>query len=112
MTTGHFPRIGFIGAGRVAGALARGFAHAGLAVTAVASRSATSARDLAEHIPGARAFDDGSAAVLAADLVFLTVPDDAIAEVAAAIEWQTGNAAVHCSGATTLDALEPAARAG
>jgi len=105
-------RIGFIGAGRVASALARGFARAGYAVTAVASRSGTSARSLARAVPGCRAYDGAQAAADRADLVFLTVPDDEIARVAAEIAWPRGGAAVHCSGATGVDALAPAARAG
>lgn len=105
-------RIGFIGAGRVATALARGFARAGYAVTAVASRSGASARSLAAAVPGCRAYDDSQTAAGRADLVFLTVPDDAIARVAAEIAWPRGGAVVHCSGATGVDALAPAARAG
>ena len=47
-----------------------------------------------------------------ADIVFLTVPDDAIAAVASRLKWREGVAAVHCSGAAELTVLEAAARAG
>lgn len=50
--------------------------------------------------------------VAAADLVLLTVPDDVIETVADALPWRTGQAVVHCSGATELTALAAAARAG
>lgn len=110
MTAG--PRLGFIGAGRVAAALAIGLARAGYAVRAVASRSAVSARGLAKSVPGCRAYDNVQAAADHADLLFLTVPDDAIARVAGEIAWRPDHAAVHCSGATEIDALAPAASAG
>lgn len=44
----------------------------------------------------------------AADWVWLTVPDDHIAATAAALPWRAGQLALHCSGATPLDALAPA----
>lgn len=106
------PRIAFIGAGRVAGALARGLARAGFPVVAVASRSARSAAALAAAVPGCRAVRDLQAAVDVADLVFLTVPDDSIAGVAGAVTWRTGVGAVHASGAAEMGVLAPAAALG
>ncbi|MGD7387043.1 DUF2520 domain-containing protein, partial [Ralstonia pseudosolanacearum] len=41
-----------------------------------------------------------------------TVPDDAIAEVAAAVRWRPGQLVIHCSGAGERDLLDPARRAG
>jgi predicted short-subunit dehydrogenase-like oxidoreductase (DUF2520 family) len=106
------PRIAFIGAGRVAAALARGFARAGYRVVAAASRRASSARGIAAAVEGCRVADSPQAAADEADLVFVTVPDDAIAAVAAAVEWRAGQAVVHCSGATELAALAPAVARG
>ncbi len=106
------PRIGFIGAGRVAKGLAWGLAQAGHSVVAVASRSLDSARQLAARIPDCRAVADAQDVVDRADLVFVTVPDDAIAAVAANLNWRRGLAVVHCSGATEVAALEPAEHAG
>ena len=40
--------------------------------------------------------------------VWLTVPDDAIAEQAAQLRWRADQLALHCSGATPLAALAPA----
>jgi predicted short-subunit dehydrogenase-like oxidoreductase (DUF2520 family) len=103
-------RLGFIGAGRVGTGLAMSFARSGRAVAAVASRSISSARALARRVPGARAASSPQEAADRADLVFLTVPDDAIEAVASGIRWRAGTACVHCSGAGDLDLLaKPAA---
>jgi len=47
-----------------------------------------------------------------AQIVFLTVPDDAIAAVAARLNWRQEVAAVHCSGAAELSVLAAAAAQG
>ncbi len=104
-------RIAFIGAGRLATGLALAFAAGGLAVVAAASRSPASASRLAARLPGCRAMD-AQQAVDAADLVFVTVPDDAIGITAAGLRWRADIAVVHCSGATELTALAAAAAAG
>jgi predicted short-subunit dehydrogenase-like oxidoreductase (DUF2520 family) len=106
------PRVGFIGAGRVAKALAWGLAGSKHSVAAAASRSIGSAQQLAARIAGCRATANAQDVVDATDLVFLTVPDDAIAAVVASLKWRQGVAVVHCSGATEVAVLEPAARAG
>jgi len=106
------PRLAFVGAGRVAGALARGFSRAGIPVVAIASRSAVSAGALAAAVPGCRAVREPQEAVDGAELVFLTVPDDAIAQVVTAATWRAGVGVVHASGAAEVDVLTPAARHG
>ncbi len=106
-----FDRIVFIGAGRLARTLAPAWAAAGQRVVAVASRQPSAAQDLALHLPGCQALAP-DAAVQAADLVLLTVADDAIAPVAASLPWRPGQAVLHCSGATELAALAPAETAG
>src|SRR5947207_14412764 len=103
--------LGFIGAGRVGTGLASAFARAGVNVVAIASRTRASARKLAKRVRGARACAPQEVADRA-DLVFLTVPDDAIERVASGIRWRTGSACVHCSGAVDLDALKKAAADG
>src|SRR6266852_7183229 len=103
--------LGFIGAGRVGTGLASGFARAGVEVLAVASRSVASAQALAKRVPGARVCAPQEVADHV-DVVFLTVPDDAIQAVASRIKWRAGSACVHCSGAAELDALKKAAAAG
>lgn len=104
-------RIAFIGAGRLATGLALAFAAGGLAVVAAASRSPASASLLASRLPGCRVMA-AQQAVDAADLVFITVPDDAIGMVTSGLRWRAGMAAVHCSGATELAALAAAAASG
>ena len=56
------PSIAFIGAGRVAGMLARAFADLGYPVPAVASRSPESAQRVASLVPGCRALSPQEAA--------------------------------------------------
>jgi len=106
------PTLGFIGAGRMGTALAWGLARKGYAVAAVASRNRASAERLAAGIAGCRAMPDPQSLVDGVDLVFLTVPDDAIAATCAGLSWRAGQAVVHCSGATELLALTPAASSG
>ena len=97
--------IGFVGAGAVATALAIALSQRGYAVRAVASRTSASATRLAARAPGAEACGDAQNVVDRCAVVFLTVPDAAIAGVAASLAWRPGQAGVHCSGATSLDSL-------
>src|SRR4030081_1586908 len=103
--------LGFIGGGRVGTGLATGFAHAGVSVVAIASRKIASARKLAKRVRGARACAPQEVAD-SADMVFLTVPDDAIEAVASSVRWRAGSACVHCSGAADLDVLQKAVADG
>ena len=59
-----------------------------------------------------RARGDAQHVVDDSEIVFLTVPDDAIGAVCASLTWRAGHAAVHCAGATELAVLQPAADAG
>ncbi len=106
------PRIAFVGAGRVGAALAVAFARAGWDVTAVASRDETRRRRFQHLVPGARAFQDAQAVLDEADLIFITVPDDAIADVAGSLHLYSGQALVHTSGALPASILAPAMAAG
>ena len=104
--------IAIVGAGRVGTGLALSFARSGRKVIAVASRNAASAKALARRVRGARAVSSPQEAADRADLVFITVSDDAIAAVASGIRWRAGAACVHCSGAGDLDILAGAAAQG
>jgi len=84
----------------------------GYQVVAVSSRSRASAEKLAQSITGCRTFDNGQGVADAADLVFITTPDDAIAQVASGIQWHSGQNVVHCSGADSTEILEPARKLG
>ena len=115
-TSSAFPaadtlRIGFVGAGRLAKALAWSLSRADLRVSAVASGTLVNARALAEPIVGCVA-TDAQTVVDSCDLVFVTTPDGAIATATAALRWRAGMAAVHCSGVTEVSALEAASRDG
>ena len=106
------PRIAFIGAGRVGTALGMAFARAGWQVTAVASKDEDRRRGFQERVAGARAFADSHAVLDEADLIFLTVPDDAIAGAAEELQLYSGQALVHTSGAVPASVLTPAMAAG
>ena len=110
--TARKPRIGIVGAGRVGTGLALSLARAGCKIVAMASRSSASARALARRVPGARTAASPQEVADRADLVFLTVSDDAIEELASGIRWRAGVACVHCSGAADLDVLAAAAAQG
>jgi predicted short-subunit dehydrogenase-like oxidoreductase (DUF2520 family) len=100
--------IGIIGAGRVGSALALALAEKGHAVGAIASRRDNTARALARRIAGAQAVSAQDVA-LRCELVFLTLPDAAVAPVAAELPWRAGQAVVHTSGGLDLSVLAPAA---
>jgi predicted short-subunit dehydrogenase-like oxidoreductase (DUF2520 family) len=105
------PRLGFVGIGAVGTTLAWGLAARGYPVVALASRTSAAAW-LAERLPGCRAVSSPREVAELADLVLLTVPDDAIAAVAAAIPWHPGQAVVHCSGAAPALVLAVAGERG
>ncbi len=109
---GNVGTIGFIGAGTVGTVLGVALSRSGYAVSKVASRTRGSADTLARSILGCDSVSDPTEVADACDLVFLTVPDDAIREVAAGVRWRSANAVVHCSGATSLEPLTPALDAG
>jgi predicted short-subunit dehydrogenase-like oxidoreductase (DUF2520 family) len=110
--TAALPTLGFIGAGRVARCLAAVWAQAGYTVSAVASRSRASAEQFATGVPGCKTCDGPQQVVDAAQLIFITVPDDAIAASVASLNFQPGQAVVHCSGASEVSLLEPARQQG
>ncbi|MBA3873709.1 MAG: DUF2520 domain-containing protein [Anaerolineae bacterium] len=93
------PSLGFIGIGKVGTTLARLLFARGFSVPCVYSRSASHAGILANTVR-AKVAASAEEVVRSTDLIFLTVPDDAIAEVAArlAITQLNGKAVVHTSG--------------
>ena len=105
-------KVGFIGAGTVGTALAVGFYQAGCPVVAVSSRSFSSAQKLAGLVADCRAYQTAQEVADAAELVFITTPDDAILEIASEIKWHSGQNVIHCSGVHSVDILEPARRLG
>ena len=108
--------VGFVGAGKVGCSLARHLQQEPmLRQPGFLSRSAEHAREAAEFCEG---FAYESLADLARDsqLIFLTVPDGAIREVAEELAGcgvdLSGKIVVHCSGATSSEALSVCCDAG
>ena len=108
----NMPRLGFIGAGTVGTSLAIRLKSAGYHISAVASRSHTSAEKLARMVEGCHAFNTSQDATDNAEIIFITTPDDAIPAVASEIEWHPGQSVVHCSGADSTEILTPAKKQG
>ncbi|MDP4301882.1 Rossmann-like and DUF2520 domain-containing protein [Leptothrix discophora] len=99
------PRMAFIGAGRIARVIAPALQAAGCNIVAVASRTTASAQALVDTLNaagGSAGVRDAQAACEAADWVWLSVVDDAIAPTAASLRWRAGQAALHLSGATDV----------
>ena len=107
--------VGVVGAGRVGAVLGNALRAAGHAVVGVSAISAAS-RDRAEALlPGVPVLDVPDV-VERAELVLLTVPDDALAALVAGLArvgaWQPGQIVVHTAGALGTDVLAPARAAG
>jgi predicted short-subunit dehydrogenase-like oxidoreductase (DUF2520 family) len=80
-------KIGIVGTGKVGTTLSIAFEHAGHSVISGSSRDA----DLVQKITDQ------------AEILFLTVSDDAVAEVVGRIRSRSGVGLVHCSGSLGLD---------
>lgn len=93
-------------------ALAVRLREKGYAVTAVSSRTSTSAERLAAVVGKCRIHDSGQGVADAAEMVFITTPDAVIPQIAAQVRWHPGQSVVHCSGADSLDVLTPATENG
>ncbi|MBO0776082.1 MAG: DUF2520 domain-containing protein [Actinobacteria bacterium] len=108
-------RVGVIGAGRVGSVLGAALARAGHQVVAASGVSETSLQRAARLLPGAAIRQPGE--VLAgADLVLLTVPDDAlpglVAGLAATGAPLEGRLLAHASGRHGAGVLAPATQRG
>jgi len=93
-------------------ALAARLNEKGYVVTAVSSRTNTSAERLAAVVGKCQIHDSGQGVADAAEVVFITTPDAVIPQIAAQVKWHPGQSVVHCSGADSLDVLTPATRSG
>jgi predicted short-subunit dehydrogenase-like oxidoreductase (DUF2520 family) len=105
-------KVGFIGAGTTGTALAVRLSQAGCPVVAVFSRSLSSAQKMANLVANCQVCHSSQEVADAAELVFITTPDNAIARVASEVKWHAGQSVVHCSGADSVDILEPAKKLG
>jgi len=106
------PRIGFVGAGHVGTALAVAFERAGWPIGGVASRSPERRREVGGLVPAAVTVAAPAELLDLVDILFVTVPDDAIPGVVADLRLYSGQAIVHTSGLLPSTVLEPALAAG
>ncbi len=105
-------KIGFIGAGTTGTALAVKLFQRKCAIVAASSRSISSAERLAGLVSGCQVYSTAQEVADAADLVFITTPDDLIAQVSDEIRWYSGQGVLHCSGAHSIDILDAAKQYG
>lgn len=106
------PRLGFVGAGHVGSALAVAFRSAGWPVAGAASRSPERREAFERLVPDTIAVADPRELLDLVDVVFVTVPDDAIAGVAKDLRLYSGQGIVHTSGLLPSTVLDPALAAG
>jgi predicted short-subunit dehydrogenase-like oxidoreductase (DUF2520 family) len=105
-------KVGFVGAGTVGTALAVRLFQRRCPVVAVSSRNLSSAQKLARLVADCRVCQTAQEVADVADLIFITTPDDVISEIASEVKWHKGQNVIHCSGAHSIDILEPARRLG
>ena len=100
---GQIESIAFIGAGRVAHQLAPAIEDKGIDISGVFARNPKDAKRLAErvHAPVIESLSQ----ILSADLILLTVSDDAIAEVSEQLNPATKGVVAHTSGAVPMEAI-------
>ncbi len=107
--------VGVVGAGRVGTALAVALSRAGHRVTGASAVSAVSRLRIEEFLPGTPVLHPEDV-VAVADLVLLTVPDDALSGLvrglAATGTPLAGRMLAHASGLHGLAVLEPAVAQG
>lgn len=107
------PTLSVIGAGKVGSALARLWYKAGYAIKTVYNRTPEKAIELAHNV-NAHAVNTIDEAVNSADIIFLTVSDDALLPIVRSIKGLdlTGKAVVHTSGVASLDVLSDLSKQG
>ena len=108
-------QVGVVGAGRVGTVLAVALRRAGHRVVAASAVSEESVRRIEANLPGTL-IREPAEVVAQADLVLLTVPDDALAGLVTGLVSTgadlSGRLLAHASGRHGLAVLEPATRQG
>jgi predicted short-subunit dehydrogenase-like oxidoreductase (DUF2520 family) len=105
-------KIGFIGAGTVGTALAVLLNQKGYEFIGASRRNRASAAKSGKIVSNFHLLDSNQEVADNAELVFITTPDNAISNVVSQVKWEKGQSVVHCSGADSVDVLEPARKAG
>ena len=107
--------VGVVGAGRVGAVLGSALRAAGHGVVGASAVSGDSRDRIDALLPGVPVLEVPDV-VERAELVLLTVPDDALADLVHGIAetggWQPGQIVVHTAGRYGTGVLEPAQRAG
>lgn len=107
--------VGIVGAGRVGAVLGNALRAAGHAVVGASGVSAGTLERIEALLPGVPVLDVPEV-VERAELVLLTVPDDALADLVAGLaalgRWQPGQLVVHTAGSMGTGVLAPARAAG
>ena len=103
--------VAILGCGRVGGALAIAMHEAGADALHLTGQRAEHAAALAERLGGTH-HNTMQQAVDAAQLVIVTVPDDAIEPVVRGLQWSADHIVLHCCGLHTLDVLASARATG
>jgi len=104
--------VGFIGAGTVGTALAVLLHNKGYQFVGASRKNGAPGDTQPAIVSNLHLLDSNQDVADAADIVFITTPDDAIAGVVSEVRWRSGQSVVHCSGADSADILEPARNAG
>lgn len=105
-------KTGFIGAGTTGNALAVRLSQKGWPVVAVSSRTLSSAQKLARRVSDCRVYRTAQELSDVSEMVFITTADDVISQVCSEVRWHKGQSVLHCSGAHSVDILEPARKSG
>lgn len=101
-------RISFVGAGNVAWHLAQVLEKSGKhSIEEVCSRTKSSSKKLADKLYNAEATTSLDFSESKADLIIISVPDDAIFSVASQINVNSKCTIVHTSGTMGIDELKP-----
>ena len=107
--------VGVVGAGRVGAVLGSALRQAGHAVVGASAVSQASTDRVEALLPGVPVLTVPDV-VERSELVLLTVPDDALADLVAGLAatgaWRPGQLVAHTSGRFGTAVLEPALRAG
>lgn len=98
--------IAIVGAGNVAWHLAQALQTAGHAITLVYSRTLAHATELAQQLSDATPTQGLDFTTIAADVILIAVPDDAVKTIVQQLKVNPGTIVAHTSGALPLTVLE------